>query len=119
VEKGGLMRQQQPGLVRAALALALLLLALSFVIWRQSRALEGLRSLDQLRAQLALNTAERGKLAIRIQRLESRGRIVADARTRLGLRVPVADEIVILPLRDVESERGPVRLARSFTGATP
>lgn len=87
----------QPGLVRFALSFALLLSSLGLVVWRQSRALESLRQLDAVRQERALLEAERSILLGRIQRLESRSRIVA-AGSDLGLRIPAGGEIVVLPL---------------------
>jgi cell division protein FtsB len=87
----------QPGLLRLALAFAGLLASLSLVVWRQSRALESLRGLDQVRQERAVLETERSMLVARIQRLESRGQVVAAAGARLGLRVPVGGEIVVLP----------------------
>lgn len=84
------------GTIRVALAFAALLASLSLVVWRQSRALETLRSLDALRAERAVLEAERSSLVREIQRLESRSRLVAVGAARLGLRVPSGDEIVIL-----------------------
>jgi cell division protein FtsL len=97
VAEGGVMRRQ-PGLIRIALACALLLASLSMVVWRQSRALESLRSLDRLRNERAVVEAERSELLRRLQALEGRGRVVAAARTRLGMHIPSGPEIVILPL---------------------
>jgi cell division protein FtsL len=78
------------------IACALLFASLSLVVWRQSRALEEVRALDEARSRRALLEAERTQLQREIQRLESRARIVAVAGSRLGLRVPSAREIVIL-----------------------
>lgn len=84
------------GAIRMGIAFALLFASLSLVVWRQSRALEALRALDAHRSDRALLEAERTELQRDIQRLESRSRILAVAGDRLGLRVPSADEIVIL-----------------------
>lgn len=89
----------QRGVIRTALAFAVLLGSLSLVIWRQGRALEALRALDEVRQERAVLEAERASLAQRIQRLESRGRVVADAAERLEMHVPTGAEIVILPMR--------------------
>ena len=86
-----------PATSLAVLAVALVLIALSVVTWRQSRAREGLAELDQLRRQISLAQAEETELVRRIQLLESRGRVVRDARERLGMRTPRAEEIVLLP----------------------
>ena len=94
------MRRRTPttlGGLRAASAVAILLLSLGLVVWRQSRALEALGALDQVRSRRAVLTAERTDLERRIQTLESRGWVLPEASRRLGLRTPQADEIVILP----------------------
>lgn len=83
--------------VMATLAVGLLLAALTFVTWRQARALEALAELDRLRREISLMTSERNELTSRIQLLESRGRVVPTARDRLGMRTPDASEIVWLP----------------------
>lgn len=92
-----------PGVLKAAIAGAALLGALSLVVWRQSRALETLRALDTMRAERTLAEAELAELSRRIQRLESRAHVVQAARTRLGMHVPVGAEIVILPLAGMQS----------------
>lgn len=94
------------GTIRLALAFAALLGALTMVIYRQSRALEVLRAADEMRDARVIAEAERSEFTRRIQTLESRTRVVADARDRLGMHVPAADEIVILPLNGTVS---PVR----------
>lgn len=85
------------GVIRIILACVLLLGALSLVVWRQSRALATLRELDEVRREHAILEAERTELLHRIQRLESRGRVV-EAAAGLGLHVPTGAELVILPL---------------------
>ena len=87
------------GTIRLALCFAALLGALTLVIWRQSIALETLRALDKLRDDRALSEAERSDLLRKIEQLESRNYVVTAARARLGMHVPLADEIVILPLQ--------------------
>jgi hypothetical protein len=82
---------------RVALAVAGLLASLSLVAWRQSRALEALGGLDTVKKELSLSLAERAELNRRIQYLQSYGRVVRDARTRLGMRIPDASEQVLLP----------------------
>ena len=93
----GLRARSTLGRLRAAAAVAVLLLALGLVIWRQTRALEALAELDAVRDRRALLVAERTELERRIQTLESRGWVLPAAERRLGLRTPRADEIVILP----------------------
>ena len=87
------------GTIRLALCFAALLGALTMVIWRQSQAFETLRALDKLRDGRALAEAERSDLMRKIEELESRAVVVAAAEQRLGMRVPSAAEIVILPLQ--------------------
>ena len=86
------------GTIRLALSFAALLSALTMVIWRQSQALETLSVLDRVRDDRAIAEAERSELTRKIETLEGRAHVVAAARDRLGMRVPSADEIVILPL---------------------
>lgn len=86
------------GTVRVALAFAVFLVALAAVVHRQSSALVTLRELDALRSERAVVEAERADIAASIQWLESRARVAHDAGRLLGLRVPSADEMVVLPL---------------------
>lgn len=91
------------GTIRLSFAFAALLAAMTLVIWRQSRALELLRGVDGIRGERVIAEAERSELGRRIQHLESRARVVADARSRLSMHVPSANEIVILPLNPAGS----------------
>jgi cell division protein FtsL len=84
------------GAIRMGIACALLFASLSLVVWRQSRALDEVRALDEARSRRVVLEAERTQLQREIQRLESRSRIVSVAGSRLGLRVPSGQEIVIL-----------------------
>jgi cell division protein FtsL len=81
---------------RAALTVAVLLLALGFVTWRQSRAFEVLGSLEEVPRAKSEAQAERIDLERGIQALESRSRVVPAARARLGMHTPDASELVIL-----------------------
>ena len=83
-------------LPRAVLSAVLLIGALALVVYRQSRALEALAELDRVRADRGVAIAERADLERRIQMLESRSRVVPEARRRLGMRTPDATEIVYL-----------------------
>jgi cell division protein FtsB len=83
----------------ATVGVALLLLALGLVTWRQARSLEALAGLDELRGRISIMTAERNELENNIRRLESRGHIVQEARDRLGMYAPGSAEIVLLPGR--------------------
>jgi hypothetical protein len=83
--------------LRATLAAVGLLGALGLVVWRQGRALEALALLDGARREKALLVVDQAELARRIQQMESRARVVPEARRILGMRTPEAAEIVILP----------------------
>jgi cell division protein FtsL len=79
-----------------ALVVAALLASLSLVTWRQARVREALEELDHLRREISLAEAERSNLEQRIQMLESRSRVVPEARERLGMKTPGSAEIIIL-----------------------
>ena len=81
---------------RAAVVLAFLLGALGTVISRQSRAFESLATLDDLRRQMSVATAEQIELERDIQVLESRARVVPVARDQLSMHIPVGVELVTL-----------------------
>jgi hypothetical protein len=98
VEESGMTRLAGSSLV--ATAVAALLASLSFVAWRQARAIEALEHLDDLRREVTLGEAEETDLVRRVHFLESRGRVVPEAESRLGMRLPEAGEIVILPGED-------------------
>lgn len=83
-----------PGPAVVALAFALLLAALSLVTWRQNRALESLAALDEVRFELSLAEARRAELVRNIRYLESRGRVVAEAR-ELGLHVSEETHVLV------------------------
>lgn len=101
------------GAIRMGAAFALLFASLTLVVWRQSRALEELRALDEARTTRAVLQSERSALQREIQRLESRARIATVAGQRLGLRVPGVTETIYLhaPV-DGDSEVSPSRLPR-------
>lgn len=84
------------GAIRTGVSFALLFASLSMVVWRQSRALEELSSLDRARAERAQLQAEWSALQREIQYLESRSRVVEVAAERLAMRVPTHSEIVLL-----------------------
>ncbi|MEJ2186131.1 MAG: hypothetical protein P8Z36_09360, partial [Gemmatimonadota bacterium] len=86
------------GVIRLALLFAAFLGSLSLVVWRQSQALDLLRSIDSLRRERAVEEAKRTELVRKVDVLESRSRIVRLAAERFGMRVPAGDEIVLLPL---------------------
>jgi len=82
---------------RTAVTFAFLVSSLGFLTWRQSRALEAHAALDDVRRQTSVAQAERVELQREIQVLESRTRIVPEAR-ELGLHSPEAVEQVILAM---------------------
>ena len=79
-----------------ALIVAALLAALSLVTWRQARVRDALRDLDELRREVTLAQAEKSELEQRIRFLESRSRVVSEAREHLGMRPPTSAEIILL-----------------------
>jgi hypothetical protein len=83
--------------LRAGFALVALLASLWGVTWRQSRALEAMAELDELRRLTSVAEAERVDLERAIQVLESRARVVPEARERLGMHIAGSAELVILP----------------------
>lgn len=81
---------------RAAVTLAVFLGSLGFVTWRQSRALETLAELDELRRSTSVARAQVVELDREIQVLTSRARVVPAARDRLDMHTPDGTELVIL-----------------------
>ncbi|HEX8692489.1 MAG TPA: hypothetical protein VF746_08730 [Longimicrobium sp.] len=75
-----------------------LVLALGFVVWRQTVGHDRMAELEKLREEIAVAEAERGELVMRILSLSRRERIVRYARERLGMHVARDDEIVLLPV---------------------
>lgn len=69
------------------LGVALLLGSLSLVMWRQARAMETLAETDAVQREQSLARAEGEELRRRIQVLESRGRVVPAASSRLGMEI--------------------------------
>ncbi len=84
------------GVLRLALAFALVLAGLALVVRRQSRALELVRAVERARAERALAEAQRAELLQRIDWLQSRGRVMAVV-AHSAMRPPTGAEIVILP----------------------
>jgi len=81
---------------RAAVTLAVFLASLGLVTWRQSRALETLAELDELRRSTSVARATVVELDREIQVLTSRAHVVPVARDRLGMHMPDGNELVIL-----------------------
>jgi len=80
---------------RAAITFAVLMWSLGLVTWRQSRALEANRTLDDLRRHVSVARAERVGIDRGIQTLRRRVRIVTEAEA-LGMHTPDATEQVFL-----------------------
>jgi len=72
------------------------LAGLALVVRRQSRALELVRAVERARAERTVVEAQRTDLLLRIDWLQSRGRVMAVVG-RSGMRLPTGSEIVILP----------------------
>ena len=72
-----------------------LVVAFSAVTWRQSRSLEALAALDDLRRQTSVAIAEQVELQRDIQYLESRGHVVPLARDVLGMHTPQGGELAL------------------------
>jgi cell division protein FtsL len=95
--RGPAVKATSVRVAQATVAAVALLGALGLVVWRQGRAREALAELDVARREKGQLVAEQAELERSIQRLESRSRVVPEARRRLGMRTPEAAEIVILP----------------------
>ena len=80
---------------RAAITFAVLMVSLGLVTWRQSRALEANRTLDDLRRHVLVARAERVEIDRGIQTLRRRVRIVMEAEA-LGMHTPDATELLFL-----------------------
>lgn len=102
-----------------AVACAALFCSLSLVVWRQGQALEELRAMETARATRVVLESQRASLQRDIERLQSRGHMIGVAAARLSLRLPAADEIVILREAPVSALRGVVALARPTAGTGP
>ena len=73
------------------------------VTWRQSRAFETQKALDNLRQEVSVSEAERVRVEQLIQVLESRQMVVPKARGILGMHTPSGNELVLL----LAQERAP------------
>ena len=80
---------------RAAITFAVLMWSLGLVTWRQSRAREANRTLDELRRHVSVARAERVEIDRGIQTLRRRVRIVMEAEA-MGMHTPDATEQVFL-----------------------
>ena len=85
------------GVLLLALFVAAFLAALSVVAWRQGRARVVMAEREQVREAIALENEVLAELADKITHLESRRRVVQDARDRLGMHVPDARDLIYMP----------------------
>ena len=98
------MKPYTLGRTVSAFTVVLVFGALSMgVTWRQSRALETQKRLDNLRQEVSVSEAERVRVEQRIQVLESRQIVVPKAREILGMHTPAGNELVLL----LAQERAP------------
>lgn len=88
--------RRRSGFATLVLALLSLSAALGWVAWRQARARDFLAELERVRSERALAEAELTEQVRRVHHLESRGRVMSEARRRLGMHLPSSVEIVIL-----------------------
>ena len=102
-------RRGRPGWIAALGWLLLLLASLSLVTWRQTRGLTLEAEVRQLETSAAMAEAERIELTRRIEHLRSRARIVSVARDRLGMHLPLDEEIVLLPVSDTQAVTAKVK----------
>lgn len=79
-----------------AIGLGVFLLVATTVIWRRSQGTAAARRLAQMDARRAALAAQRAELEGDVQRAASQERLVPVA-ARLGLRVPEADQVILLP----------------------
>jgi hypothetical protein len=84
-----------------ALWLVFLLAILGWVVARQTASLALARQLSQLRTEHAAKADLRARLEQRIREAESRAVLIPRAE-RLGLRLPVDSEIIILQVPKAE-----------------
>jgi cell division protein FtsB len=98
MEEGCMRPHRRPrgGWILFALGMVTLLASLSFVAWRQNRTRDALAVIEGMERQMALLRAEEAELRLRLQRLESRAYVVAEARSRLGMVAPGTDRLVLL-----------------------
>ena len=80
-------------ITRVALALAAVLVALSFVAARQGQGIRVLADVEALRTLIEVERSLEDEYIGEIRRLESRGVIEPRARAELGMHVPVGDEL--------------------------
>lgn len=81
------------GASRIALALAVLLAALSLVAARQGQGMRVLSEVEQTEARIDVERARGDELVGEIRRLESRGVVEPRAVAELGMHRPVGDDL--------------------------
>lgn len=106
-----------PGVLGVAGWLALLLVSLSVVTWRQTRGVEMEQALRETETERGIAEAERVASARRVEELRSRSRIVRVARERLGMHLPEDHEIVFVAVGgDAPGTAGTAMTAASRAG---
>ena len=84
-------------LPKAILLLAVVLVSLTTVAWRQSTTRETMEELAAAERELAIAVDEREELSRELSAMETRPWIGAEAARRLGMRAPTENEVVIAP----------------------
>ncbi|MBT8402941.1 MAG: hypothetical protein KJP18_03720 [Gemmatimonadetes bacterium] len=85
---------------RIALAIAAVLVALSFVAARQGQGMRVLAEVEALRTRIEVERALEDENTGEIRRLESRGVIEPRAEVELGMHRPVGEELRYYPGSD-------------------
>jgi hypothetical protein len=88
------------GTSMVGLAVAAFLASLSLVSWRQGEALRELERLEVLEQECLVETATLEELENKVRHLESWGRVVEEAESRLGMRRAESTDIILLPAED-------------------
>lgn len=89
-------RAPQRGRLQVALGLVAFLAVTTLIVWRRSHGLAEARRLDALVSEQAMLAAQRADLEAEVQRLSSRS-VLTPVVERLGMRVPRADQVILLP----------------------
>ncbi|HLV26973.1 MAG TPA: hypothetical protein VKZ41_11740 [Gemmatimonadales bacterium] len=106
-------RVRRRGRSTVALALIVLVLAASMVIWRRSIGNSEAHAMDELRSQRAALEARKSALERDVRELGSRARIAPVAERTLGLHVAHDSEQVILR-RGAPSQAAPPVAPQEF-----
>ena len=88
------------GTSMVGLAVAAFLASLSLVSWRQVEALRQLEHLEVLEQECLVEKATLEELENKVRHLESWGRVVSEAESRLGMRRALSADIILLPVEE-------------------